>query len=225
MITELAHYKHRCEDTERECLNAKNEMRQMESFYTMTKGVKEKMLTDLHRKTRQITNLRKQLDGQRDLEPYLSIQHPHNEVTVAQQFFYDFQSMKDQIASMVVANGTGKPSIGSLYGQSADLDALLHTVFGVDIRSNMKEISNISPDLTIHELIQALTGAAIHCWVFESWFHPIAMTNTPLLQKYRDHIATLCKYRGNRCIHFTCADVNQGVMNAFVVLIPPYTDL
>lgn len=194
MISELAHHKHRCEEAERECAKMKNVMRQMESCYALTKGLPEKMLKELHHKAEQITNLKKQLDGQIDLEPYLSIRHGHDEAPTTKQLLSDFKNMKEQLASIVLVNGTRKPSIGSLYGQSADLDALLHSVFDVGDRDNREEPSNALPDVTLSELIQALTGAAIHCWVFESGYHSIFMKNTPLLQKYRDHIATLCTY-------------------------------
>ncbi|KAF2181386.1 hypothetical protein K469DRAFT_729477 [Zopfia rhizophila CBS 207.26] len=171
MISELAHYKHRCEEAERECTNLKKEMRQMESFHTLTKGIPKEMLSELRRITGQITTLRNQLDDQTDLEPYLSIGHAHGEMPTTEQLLSDFKDMKEQLASILVINGTSKPLIGSLYGQSADLDVLLRTVFNIGIQSNAEELLNASPELTLRELIQALTGAAIHCWVFESGGH------------------------------------------------------
>ncbi|KAF2707545.1 hypothetical protein K504DRAFT_383490 [Pleomassaria siparia CBS 279.74] len=191
MISQLTQYKHRCECHERETKDIKNQMRQMESLYALTRGIPEKMLKEFRNKTRQITDLKKQLHGEIDLVPYFSTQQAHVGVLITQRLLTGFKDMKDQLASIVVANGTSKLLVDSLYGQSADLDVLLRTVFDVGIRSNMEQTSNASPDLTLHELIQALTGAAIHCWVFESMYRPTAMTNTPLLQKYRDHLVDL----------------------------------
>lgn len=150
------------------------------------------MLKELNFRMQQITVLKKRQFGQRDLEPYLSIGRVHGDVPTTQQLLLNFKDMKDELAAIVVLNGTCKPSFDSLYGQCADLDALLRTVFDLGIRSNAEKIWNASPEITLQELIQALTGASIHCWVFESRYRPIAMTSTPLLQKYRDQIAILC---------------------------------
>ncbi|KAF1849716.1 uncharacterized protein K460DRAFT_324282 [Cucurbitaria berberidis CBS 394.84] len=190
LVFELTHYKKRWEEAEQECNKLKKEMRQMESFYTLTKGIPENMFKELRHKTRQNINLRKRLDDRLDLEPHFSIRTALGETPTTQRLCSSFQHMKVQLASILVTNDTEKLLIDSLYGISANLDALLCIIFDADIQKGTEKLSNASP-VTLCELIQALTGAAIHRWVFEKGYRSNTMTITPLLQRYRDLIRNL----------------------------------
>ena len=193
-LSELAHYKHRWEQAEQECTKLKKEMRQMESFYTLTKGIPERMVKELRQKSTQIINLKTQLGDRMDLEPYFSTGLVRGETPTTQELFSNFHNMKEEISSILVTDGTKRPSIGSLYGHSDDLDELLRSIFDDDKQSQADQIVENLQYVTVRELVQALVGAAIHSWVFMSGYRPNSMTITPLLQRYRDHINTLCRY-------------------------------
>ncbi|ORY16548.1 hypothetical protein BCR34DRAFT_476001 [Clohesyomyces aquaticus] len=50
----------------------------------------------------------------------------------------------------------------------------------------------IGPEISVNALIQSLAGAAVHEWVFKEQFKCSAMMSTPLLEKYRYHLAEIC---------------------------------
>ncbi|KAH7378747.1 hypothetical protein BKA66DRAFT_532581 [Pyrenochaeta sp. MPI-SDFR-AT-0127] len=191
LISELAHYKLRYEIAEQECENAKKAERQLWSDISQTQGVSEKLIKELHKKTKQIIELRKHLNNQHDLKNYLSSGHDNGEASISHQIFSRFKTMKEEIASIRVINGSDKLFIGPFLNQSSDIGVLLRTVLECS-HTKAEELLDVSPALTLCEVIQSLTGAAIHLWVFQAEYLPEIMMNTPLLQRYRDHIATLC---------------------------------
>ncbi|KAF2124676.1 hypothetical protein P153DRAFT_370595 [Dothidotthia symphoricarpi CBS 119687] len=190
MISAMVHYKRRCEEAEHKCEDLKKERRQMESL----RYVPEDVSNVLQQNIRQISNLKKQLDDRANLERYLYIGNFPDETLNAQQFISRFQMMKDQIPTILVLNDADKLSIKHLYGESTDLDGLLSIIFGTDGLGGFQKMADSLPALTLYDLVQALTGAAIHSWIFGSEYRIHSLKDSPLLQKYRDHIATLCGY-------------------------------
>jgi hypothetical protein len=56
------------------------------------------------------------------------------------------------------------------------------------------KVSSNLYDHPINQIIQSLTGAAVCDWVFGQKLLCVAMLNTPLLEGYRQHIQTICKF-------------------------------
>lgn len=189
--SELAYSKRRFELVEQECEDLKNDKRHRENFYTSTKGIPKKMLKELDHYTRKSTSLNKKLNCRVD---YLTLDNVESQGPKTGQILSAFQAMRDKVASMIVLGGATKLTIGGIQGQSEDLDMLLRALFGVGCRGNVQRTLVDSTEYTVLELVQALTGASLHHWVFENEYRLTGMTNTPLLQKYRDHISTLCTY-------------------------------
>jgi hypothetical protein len=190
MASQLVYYKQRWEKAEQECKTLKKERRQMESF----RGLSNNTSDVLQRNIRQINTLKERLDDRSDLVRYLSIGNVQDEASNAQQILSHFQTIKDQLPTVLSLDSTYMPSIKQLYRESDDLDGLLSTIFDIDVQGALEKTLDTLPALTLYELIQAFTGAAIHCWIFGSEFYTHSMTVTPLLQEYRRHIATLCTY-------------------------------
>jgi hypothetical protein len=142
---------------------------------------------------------------------YQSINDSHGKESNAHQLCSHFQRLKEQLRTILLINGPENPSTGSLYGNSADLDLLLSTVFDDGNPGHPVRPADLVPDfpaLTLYEVVQTLTGAAIHCWIFGSEFRPQVMTCTPMLQKYHEYIATLCTYPLECRSQSTCTKLN-----------------
>ncbi|CAO2658464.1 Nn.00g061870.m01.CDS01 [Neocucurbitaria sp. VM-36] len=209
VLSELSYYKDRCDVAEQECVDLKRERRQLESLYEETEGVPAELIKALNRNIRHVSTLKKKLDNLRDLEPYLSIGTPGINISTAPRVFSFFRDMKAQLSAILVSTGTDEPSPGWLDGASDDLNDLLSTVLNDRSQDGTEPMLDVYPALALHELIQTLTGAAIHLWVFASHYRPHALTTTPLLQKYRDHIATL---HDNDSLHNLDTAVHQSIV-------------
>jgi hypothetical protein len=191
---ELAYYKQRCHEAEQECADLKIERRTIVSL----EGVPQKELTEvLCRYIRKISLFKEQVKNQGVMERYLGIGDSTSYISNERRFTSLFGTLKEQLCAVPVVNGTENPSIGVLYGKSLDLDNLLSIVFGVGEKGKPSRLADSIPELpalTMYELVQALTGAALQDWIFQSEYKPHMTTNSLLLQKYRDHITTLCTY-------------------------------
>jgi hypothetical protein len=205
LSNELAYYKHRAHEAEQECTNLKLERRQLVSLG----GAPQKEVTKvLCQNIRHISLLKQQLEDRGELERYQGIRNSHSNASNEHQFIPHFRTLKEQLRTVLVVNGTENPSIGALYGKSPDLDNLLSTIFGFGEKGKPARLADSVPEfpaLTMYELIQSLTGAAIQSWIFQHEYRPHGMTHSPLLQKYRDHIAILCTYHIDHhpqfCVH------------------------
>ncbi|KAH7125093.1 hypothetical protein B0J11DRAFT_527554 [Dendryphion nanum] len=101
--------------------------------------------------------------------------------------------MKKHIfSSLQIENGPHMVSKEDYRDGNQDLQVLLRTVVGTDYQSGVLTGPENPLNITLKDLLSALIGAAVHLWVFSRTFHSIDMTNTPLLQKYREAIATSC---------------------------------
>lgn len=179
--------------TAEECKRLKKDMRQVESFYTQTKGVPERVLAELNSKNHRIDALSKQRNDQAYLKPYLALDGDDTFVPTAGTIHAAFGDMKSQILSLCVPYGWQTPPMSSVYGQSSELDSLLVTAFNRTPSTLNEDDSQDLANVPIRELLQSLIGAAIYRWIFSVEFYCVATTNTPLLQRYRDHIAVICK--------------------------------
>lgn len=197
VVAEVAFYKRRCKIAERESVNLKEKARQKASLF-QRKDVSEDLSKTLCEKMRQIRSLRKKLDDQQDWRQYLPIQRMGSELNSnVDQLVSLHKEMMEQIASDFYVKESDRNGIGSFYGQSIDLDALLRSIFSTKTYGTAEERLTSVPELTFNALIQALTGAAIHIWVFEADFYSYCMENTQLLEKYREFITAFCKYRSD----------------------------
>jgi len=113
--------------------------------------------------------------------------------SVHKQIVNCFRKMKDEISALGIYRGSTMPHIRPLFGVTADLDLLLATL-GLEITSQVEEIDYDVPSVSTTEFIRALTGAAIHQWVFSLPFRCHLMATTPLLQEYRDCLGILRAY-------------------------------
>ncbi|KAH7385874.1 hypothetical protein BKA66DRAFT_527493 [Pyrenochaeta sp. MPI-SDFR-AT-0127] len=192
LVSELAHYKDRCYRAEEECTGLKKERRQMESSHALATSASNNVSKILLQNSMQINSLKKKAQLHKDLEPFLCIGDADCEALAAQHILTHFRAMKARISTIFILKGVLTPRLRMLYDNSDDLDLLLTTVFDAGYDSRVKAISNVCPAFTFSDLVQGLTGAAIHRWVFQCEYRSYATTITPLLQKYREHIATLC---------------------------------
>lgn len=190
MLSELEHYKERCKKAEADCAHLKKERRQMESVKSLSKNETTKVL---RRYVRDNSVLKQRLNNREDLEKFFPQNNIKAEATNAEKLYLLFQKLKAQFDLIMIAEGSEEPKFGHHCTQTTDLGKLLSTVFIFNDRNELESSQGNLPALQLNQLVQALTGAAIHCWVFGSEFRSNTMTVTPLLGKYREHIATLCK--------------------------------
>jgi hypothetical protein len=190
MASELAFYKEHYEKAKEKCLVLENQRRQIESLGHLPRDVTRV----LNQNTRKVANLRKKLEDRTNLERYLSFSNAPTALSSSQRLIGSFQILKDTIATVLVMDGAKEYPVENLPGISADLDGLLSSVFGIDTLCKYEKIPNAFPTSTSFELIQALTGASIHSWVFGAEFQSHVMGITPLLQEYRSLITTWCKF-------------------------------
>jgi hypothetical protein len=186
LVAELSYYKQRCETAEAEC----------ESLKLVRRHLVGKKCDDLSevllQKERQLSSSRKKLSAKFDLEQYPTIGNVGTVASNAHRFAAHFQDLKEQMPTILVIDGSRTCHIGSLYEKSDDLCALLSTVFPTNPSRGIVEILGSHATLTLYELTQALTGAAMHLWIFGGEFRLRSLTITPLLQMYRSHIANSC---------------------------------
>jgi cell division septum initiation protein DivIVA len=192
MVFELAQYKHRCQKAEQECANLKKELRQMQSDYAQANGLQEKILMQLRSRTQLNIKQQNQLNDKKDLEPYLAIGKAWDNMPTIRKLLVDYKDMKEKLSSVLLFNEERPISAETLYGRSDDLDLLLRTVLHIDEQEKATNTLKIAPTFKIRECIQALTGAAIKIWVFESTYKSISMMVTPVLKHYRSQVASLC---------------------------------
>lgn len=215
---ELAYYKKRCETMEGRCQRMQIERRQMQSSYEESNGVPEKLSNLIHQVVERNVHLKKRLNDQLDLEPYLTHENTSTRPSTAHQVISLFQSMKEELLSIRIFKGSHKPLITRFHGASIDLDSLLATV-GVGVQARTEETLGAIPASSLGELLRALTGAAVHRWIFESEFQSHIITVTPLLQKYRDCITTWCTYPFRNCRPVIHTNLSKMVTNAFAAWI------
>ena len=189
MASELAVYKDHYQKAKEECLILENQRRQIESLGQLPGDVTRV----LNQNIRRIAILKKKLEDRANLERYLSFSNAPKAVSSSRRLIGLFQNLKNSIATVLVMDGAKEYPIESLPGISADLDSLLSSVFGIDNLCKWEETPNAFPNLTIFELIQALTGASIYNWVFGAEFQAHVMRTTPLLEEYRSLITTWCE--------------------------------
>lgn len=192
LISELTHYKDRCLRAEEECINLKRERRERESLYALAKSRPNDVPKILIQNSRQIDSWRKKAQLRKDLEPYLDIGDANCGTSAIQHILPHFCTIKARISTISVLKVTSSPRLGTLYNNSVDLDLLLTTIFDASFVSRVEPFSDCCSAFTFSDLIQGLTGAAINQWVFQCEYRSYATTITPLLQKYRQHLATLC---------------------------------
>jgi len=189
MASELAFYKQGYQNAKDECLILEKQRQQIEGLRQLPEDVTEV----LNQRTRRIAILKRQLRDRTEVERYLSFSEAPNTVSNSQRLIELFQNLKDGIASVLVMDAAKEHSIESLPRAPADLDGLLSTVFGTNIDCKLDESPNASLTVTSFELVQALTGASIHDWVFGAEFQAHITRTTPLLEEYRSLIRTWCK--------------------------------
>lgn len=189
LATELAHYKRLYQEAEEERTRMQVETREIRSW----RNTHAELADIIQDKGTQIRKLEKKLSTQTALESHIDGDNLRHPVSNGQPLRSKFSELKSQLPKITVINGTDCLDIGRLFGESTDLDVLLSTVFPGGGALSSQTTLGVSSKFNLYELVQALTGAAIHQWVFESEFWWPAMIITPLLQRYREHIATLCK--------------------------------
>jgi hypothetical protein len=190
MASELAFYKKHNKKLKEECVILDNQRRQIKSL----SGLPGDMTKVVSEYTRNRRILETRLRDRRELEQYFASGKVPDAVPNTQRLFGLFQDLKYRIATLPVMDGAREYPIESLTGILADLDDLLSSVFGVDTPSKLEAIPSASPNATSFELIQALTGASVCSWVFGAEFQSHVVGTTPLLQEYRDIIATCCRF-------------------------------
>jgi hypothetical protein len=191
LLAELTYYKSQCKEFKQKFATLKVEKRQSESLENTPQDV------SMRNMIKQVTVLKSQLADLEDMARYRTIGASHGKGSNAHRFWSYSQELRNQLLGILIINGPENPSIRSLYGKSTDLDVLLASVFDAgDQDHSMRPADFVRdfPVLTLYELVQTLTGAAVHCWIFGSEFLPQNMSCTPMLQKYRECIAALCTY-------------------------------
>ncbi|KAL1602351.1 hypothetical protein SLS60_005767 [Paraconiothyrium brasiliense] len=202
----LAQYKNRCQKLEKDRANLKTELRRTTSIFAQANGIDKELMRKVRSQTRDVIELKSRLQEIDSLEPYMALGQAHDVALTTEKLHLDFQIMKNELGSLPVLNAGRQISVESLYGQSDDLDLLLHTILHSNTESNAESVPKAGPTFALREVIQALTGAAVKVWAFESTLGLTSMMTTPLLQKYRDHIATMCGQEGLCNLDFAAHD-------------------
>jgi hypothetical protein len=191
LLAELSHYKQRCQRAEQELESLKTEGRFLDSL----SGSPDVLRQRLYQKEKQYRNAQAQLKFRVEMERYLAIGDTRIPASNENSINSYFQELKAQLSTVLVLYGSRKPSVDQLYGQSTDLDDMLSTLFPEGNHHRLSETRNIERAPTLCELVQALTGASIHHWIFQGDFRPHSLTVTPLMHKFQEFIKDLCMYR------------------------------
>ncbi|KAI8933219.1 hypothetical protein NX059_009854 [Plenodomus lindquistii] len=188
IASELAFYKERYEEAKHECLIFKDQRRQIESLGKLPGDVTKVLIQN----TRRIANLKKKLEDRTDLDRYFSFHNSPKATPTSHRVAHFFGILRNSIATVLVMEGAKKYHVERLIDTSNDLDGLLVSIYGTGILRKSRSLSTATPRPTSFELMQALTGAAICSWVFESEFRPHVMDTSPLLHEYQSLITTCC---------------------------------
>jgi hypothetical protein len=207
LSTELAHYKKLFHEEVEERARMDWQGREILRW----RGTHAKSAEIIQDKDSQIRKLQKKLHKQSALECHFDVDNLRHPLSNDRSLRLNFFDLKYKVSKMYVSEeseDTSRLDMDGLFGESKDLDHLLSTIYPVCDASFPRKTSSVPSRLSLGELVPTLTGAAIHLWIYGSEFRWPAMTITPLLQKYREHLATVCKYC-NEPRHFPGADMHR----------------
>jgi hypothetical protein len=187
LLSELARYKQRCEESELQCTILLDGHRHLESMFTKVRIEDADFSLELQKATAEIATLKRKLADRITLEPSVLALEDLDQTTVALHIRSLFTDLKDGVNTIPARTTAQMPLLHKLCEYSSDLGDLLRAVLGHTDQPD----SRVLCDLSLQELIQALTGAAIRHWVFEGNFQIPSLRINPLLQRYRDQIAIL----------------------------------
>ena len=94
---------------------------------------------------------------------------------------------------LLVTDVIDDPYFGRLKGRSQDLDCLLTDVFGMGSATEPQGMSEVFPDNYTYHLVQALVGAALKSWVFQSDFRTHHFAQTEVRMRSLDILRLICK--------------------------------
>jgi hypothetical protein len=187
LLSELARYKQRCEKSELQCTVLLDGDRYLESMFAKVRIEDADFVRELRKAMAEIATLKRQREDRITLEPSVFALEDANQTTVALQIRLLFTDLKDRVNGIPARTMAQMPLLHKLCENSSDLEDLLRAVSGHTDQPDLRVLC----DLSLQELIQALTGAAIRQWIFESNFQIPSLRINPLLQRYRDQITIL----------------------------------
>ncbi|KAF1934945.1 hypothetical protein EJ02DRAFT_416501 [Clathrospora elynae] len=187
LVSELARYKNRWKEAELQCTILSDADRHLESMFARVRVEDANLLRELRKSAAEIVILKRKLADRMALEPYVLTVQDIDHSTIALQIRSLLTDLNDGVSSIPARTVAQRPLLHKLCEQSGDLKDLSSVVSG---QTDHKDLDILS-GLTLQELIQALTGAAIRHWIFESDFQIQSLLIGPLLQRYRDQIAAL----------------------------------
>jgi hypothetical protein len=191
LLSELARYKQRCEKVELQCTVLLDGDRHLESTFAKVRVEDADLSRELRKATAEIATLKRKLADRITLEPSVLALEDADQTIVALNIRLLFTDLKDGVNSIPARSMTQMPLLHKLCENSSDLRDLLRAVSGHTDQPGLRVLCHLS----LQELIQALTGAAIRHWIFESNFQIPSLRINPLLQRYRDQITILCTSR------------------------------
>ncbi|KAF1949106.1 hypothetical protein CC80DRAFT_281528 [Byssothecium circinans] len=194
LMWNVAHYQQRCEKAEEDYKNLERDTRQNKSFLLATKGIPDAIRKELEKKNLDIANLKRRQRNQEHLKPYLTLQRMSTEFPCEEEFRTAFADMRSNFDSLLVIQGFRllPANLVCDLPEASDLRDLLVKVFGEELESADQKLLQRFLRAPANAMVQALTGAAVCQWVFQSELRCMELTNTSLLQKYRECIEEIC---------------------------------
>jgi hypothetical protein len=142
-----------------------------------------------------IGDLERRMHDRREyLDPFLKLKTEyHLPPPILEQIESDFHKMRRGFEALSIRKEFRYPHRDPLQQEShKGLGHLLSRVLGDAQQSPL--LSQLRSQVSLGELVQAIVGAAVCEWVFESELRCTAMMQTPVLEAIRYLSSTVCKY-------------------------------
>lgn len=191
MQNELSYYKQRCERAEEHLKATQKNNRRLKSMLEDPEDTLELLST----KDKRVRALEMELEARDKMGNYLDLSGLEAAQSHSQQLSVHFDTLKKDFSSIRVINSKKQYSITDLLGLSIDLNALMSAILPIGGPDALNGTPIINPAFTLYDITQALAGAAIHLWIFETPVAWHSLGTTPILQAYRRHIGMICTYQ------------------------------
>ncbi|OAK96903.1 hypothetical protein IQ06DRAFT_229236 [Phaeosphaeriaceae sp. SRC1lsM3a] len=188
MQNELSYYKQRCERAEEHLKATQKNNRRLKSMLEDPEDTLELLST----KDKRVRALEMELEARDKMGNYLDLSGLEAAQSHSQQLSVHFDTLKKDFSSIRVINSKKQYSITDLLGLSIDLNALMSAILPIGGPDALNGTPIINPAFTLYDITQALAGAAIHLWIFETPVAWHSLGTTPILQAYRRHIGMIC---------------------------------
>lgn len=155
-----------------------------------------KTLTNLVQKQNAIiATLQQRLSNQMILQPFVELRRSEQAPLNLAKIRFNHAQMRKGFGALCIMDCFKHPQEKLECSESQDLGDLKRQAFSNTLQNSAHDDIYLRGgcNTPANLMVQSLVGAAVCEWVLKGKFQCTAMMNTPLLEKYRYHLSSICK--------------------------------